>query len=69
MIKTLTLETISYKTRRAKFIGGGNDLWLSISPFVSLDDLKFGKEYDVNVVMDKNSQQWFIDEMKVKENV
>jgi hypothetical protein len=61
MTKTLTLETISYKTKRIKFQG---DMWLTVSPFVNLENLQFGKPYKIDVVMDKNSNQWFIDSME-----
>ncbi len=66
MTKTLTLETISYRTRRAKFEG---DVWLTISPFVNLTDLKFGSPYKLDIVMDKNSNQWFVENMEPTEAV
>lgn len=65
MTKIMTLDTISYKTRRAKF---NRDVWLTISPFIDLNNLQFGHKYDVTIVMDK-SNQWYIEDMKVKENV
>lgn len=64
MIKTLTLETISYKQRRAKF---ANDTWLTLSPMINMDGLKFGTDYELNIVMDNNNL-WYVEDMKVKEN-
>lgn len=61
MTKYLTLETISYKTKRAKFEG---DLWLTLSPFINLDSLKFGKKYALDIVMDKNNL-WYVDAMEI----
>ncbi len=59
MTKTLTLETVAFKLRRAKFSG---NLWLTLSPFINLDDLKFGAEYAVDIQMDNNNL-WFVDSM------
>lgn len=60
MTKTLRLETISFKTRRAKFEG---DLWLTLSPFINLDSLKFGEPYNLSIVMD-NKNLWYVEDMQ-----
>jgi hypothetical protein len=59
MTKTLTLKTISFKQRRAKFEG---DVWLTLSPFISLDNLKFDQSYILDVVMDSNNL-WYVNSM------
>lgn len=49
MVKKNKLEAISYKTRRVKF---GNN-WFSVDPFMDLDPLKIGEEYEANFSTDK----------------
>lgn len=61
MKKTLTLETISYRNKRAKF---QNDLWLTLSPFINLQDLKFNHDYELDIQMDHNGL-WYVDSMVV----
>lgn len=65
MTRTLKLETISFKQRRAKFEG---NLWLTLSPFINLDDLKFGSSYTIDLVLDK-SNQWYIETMTPADKV
>lgn len=48
MTKKNRLEAISYKTRRVKF---GNN-WFSVDPFLALDPLKVGNEYEAEFKTD-----------------
>lgn len=60
MTKTNTLEAISYKTRRVKF--GSN--WFSVDPFLNLDPLKLGKEYEAEFKTDNGV--FYIDNFRDK---
>jgi hypothetical protein len=60
MRKTVTIETASFKNRRIKV---GPNVWISVSPFIDLSGLEFGKSYDIEVTMDK-SGQFFAEEIK-----
>lgn len=60
MQKKMTLETISFKQRRAKI----DNAWYSLSPFINMDALKFNQSYEVIFEMDKSSGTWFVSEMK-----
>lgn len=63
MKKTLKLETISFKNRRARFEG---NIWLTVSPVINLDELKFGQPYTLDIVMD-NMNRWYVDSFSVPE--
>lgn len=58
MQKKMVLSTISYPQRRIKLDNG----WHTVSPLIDLDNLKFGKSYDVTFELEK--QQWYISELK-----
>lgn len=49
MQKKTILEAISYKTRRVKVNGN----WFSVDPFLALDPLKVGKEYEAEFKTDR----------------
>ncbi len=49
MVKKNRLEAVSYKTRRVKF--GSN--WFSVDPFLNLDEIKVGQEYEAEFNQDK----------------
>lgn len=63
MNKESILEAVSYKSRRIKL---GNH-WISINPFIELNDLRVGTTYQYSVAMEPQSQQWYVSDIKAKE--
>ncbi len=61
----MTLTTVSHKRHHAKF---NDDTWLTVSPFINFDNLVFGTDYELDVILDKDTQTWFVNEMKAKES-
>ncbi len=59
MQKITVLETVSYPQRRVKL--GKN--WYPIDPFLELNDLKFGKEYEVEFKLEKGA--WYVDSLSL----